>query len=74
MCINGIFYHYINPPAAIWVVDHLPGTPLTVFGVGCTMTAVSLVVCMPLVHLLNRWLPQLVGRPAVAGPLLKNLI
>jgi acyltransferase len=74
MCINGIFYHYINPPAARWVVDHLPGTPLTVFGVGCTMTAVSLVVCMPLVHLLNRWLPQLVGRPAVAGPLLKNLI
>ena len=74
MCLNGIFYHYINPPTARWVVDHLPGTPLTVLGVGCTMTAVSLVVCMPMIHLLNRWLPQLVGRPAVAGPLLKNLL
>jgi acyltransferase len=74
MCLNGIFYHYINPPTARWVVDHLPGTPLTVLGVGCTMTAVSLVACMPLIHLLNRWLPQLVGRPAVMGPLLKNLI
>jgi hypothetical protein len=38
------------------------------------MTAGSLAVCMPLVYLLRRWLPQLVGRPAAAGPLLKNLI
>jgi len=59
---------------AKWVVDHLPGTPLTVLWVGCTMTVGSLAVCMPLIALLKRWLPQLVGRPAVAGPLLKNLI
>ncbi|BBO69687.1 O-acetyltransferase [Desulfosarcina alkanivorans] len=74
MCLNGIFYHYINPPVAAWVVGHLPGTPLTVWWVGCAMTAGSLAVCMPLVYLLRRWLPQLVGRPAAAGPLLKNLI
>ena len=74
MCLNGIFYHYINPPVARWVVDHLPGTPSTVLWVGCTMTLASLAVCMPLVALLKRWLPQLVGRPTVAGPLLNNLI
>ena len=74
MCLNGIFYHYINPPMARWVVDHLPGTPLTVLWVGCTMTVGSLAICMPLIALLKRWLPQLVGRPAMAGPLLKNLI
>jgi hypothetical protein len=34
MCLNGIFYHYTNPPMAEWVVDHLPGTPLTVWCVG----------------------------------------
>jgi acyltransferase len=74
MCLNGIFYHYINPPMARWVVDNLPGTPLTVLWVGCIMTVVSLAVCMPLIVLLKRWLPQLVGRPAVAGPLLNNLL
>ncbi len=74
MCLNGIFYHYINPPMARWVVDHLPGTPSTVLWVGCTMTVASLAVCMPLVALLKRWLPQLVGRPTEAGPLLNNLI
>jgi hypothetical protein len=42
--------------------------------VGCTMTVASLAVCMPLVALLKRWLPQLVGRPTEAGPLLNNLI
>ena len=74
MCLNGIFYHYINPPMAQWVVDHLQGTPLTVLWVGCAMTAGSLTACMPMVYLLKRWLPQLVGRPTMAGPLLKNLI
>lgn len=74
MCLNGIFYHYINPPMAKWVVDRLPGTPLTVWWVGCTVTVCSLAICMPLITLFKRWLPQLVGRPAVAGPLLKNLI
>jgi acyltransferase len=74
MCLNGIFYHYINPPMAEWVVDHLPGTPLTVWCVGCTMTAGSMVACIPLIYLLKRWVPQLVGRPTAAGPLLKNLI
>jgi len=74
MCLNGIFYHYINPPMARWVVGHLPGSPSTVFWTGCTMTLASLVLCMPLVALLKRWLPQLVGRPTAVGPLLRNLM
>ena len=74
MCLNGIFYHYINPPLAGWVVANLPGTPVAIFAVGCMVTAVSLLLCVPLVYLLKRWLPQLVGKPAVAGPLLKRLV
>ncbi len=74
MCLNGIFYHFINPPAVRWVVDHLAGTPLTLSVVSLVITMVSLAACMPLIVLLKRRVPQLVGRPAEVGPLLRNLI
>ena len=47
MCLNGIFYHYINFRVAQWVVDNLSGSFLTILGVGCLMTVVSLVFCIP---------------------------
>jgi len=74
MCLNGIFYHFINPPAARWVVVHLPGTPVVIFGVGCAVTVISLALCMPLIYFLNRWVPQLVGKPKVDGPVIGPLI
>lgn len=74
MCLNGIFYHYINPPMAKWVVDHLPGTPLITLWVGSAMTVASLSLCIPLIYILNRWVPQLVGKPKMEGPLLKSLL
>lgn len=74
MCLNGIFYHYINPPAAKWVVDHLSGSPLTILGAGCVVTIGSLIFCMPFIYVFNKYLPQLVGKPKIKGPLLKNLI
>lgn len=74
MCLNGIFYHYVNPPMAKWVVGHLPGTPWIVLLAGTMMTVASLLACIPLIHLLNKWVPQLVGKPKTAGPLLRSLI
>jgi acyltransferase len=74
MCLNGIFYHYINPPMAKWVLATLPNTGLTLFAAGCTMTAASLAACIPFVYLFNAYLPQLVGKPKLQGPLLKNLV
>ncbi len=74
MCLNGIFYHYINFRVAKWVVDNLSGSFLTILGVGCLMTVVSLAFCIPLIYLFNRFVPQLVGKPKINGPWLKNLI
>ena len=74
MCLNGIFYHFINPPASQWVVDHLPANPLILSLAALAITALSLAACVPLIALLKRWVPQLVGRPAERGPLLGNLI
>ena len=74
MCLNGIFYHYINPPTAKWVIANLHNSAISIFGVGLVMTVVSLAICMPLIYLFNKIVPQLVGKPKSRGPLLKNLI
>jgi len=74
MCLNGIFYHYINPPTANWVLVKLPNSALSIFGVGCVMTVASLTICMPLIFVFTKFVPQLVGKPKLNGPLLKNLI
>jgi acyltransferase len=74
MCLNGIFYHYINGRTAQWIVDNLSGSPLTVFGVGVVMTLASLAFCIPLIYFLNKFIPQLVGKPKTSGPLVKNFI
>jgi len=72
--LNGVFYHYINPPVAKWVVGNLPGSFLSILQVGIFMTLVSLILCIPLIYLFTNYLPQLVGKPKTNGPLLKNLI
>ena len=74
MCFNGIFYHYINGRMAGWILDTLPGSGLNLFWVGCLMTLASLAVCIPLIYLFNRFVPQLVGKPKVKGPWFKNFI
>ncbi|MFC1884528.1 acyltransferase family protein [Thermodesulfobacteriota bacterium] len=74
MCLNGIFYHYLNPRVAKWVLDTMPGTGLNVFWVGCVMTVASLAVCIPLIYLFNKFVPQLVGKPKLKGPWFRNFI
>ena len=44
---------------AIWVLDTLGDSGLTVFWVGCLMTFASLGVCIPLIYVFNRCFNQL---------------
>ena len=74
MCLNGVFYHYINPGVARWLLDHFSGAALTVLAAGGIVTTVSLVLCIPAVYLFERYLPQLVGKPKRNGPLLRRFI
>jgi acyltransferase len=74
MCLNGIFYHYINPQIAEWNLAALPDKGPVLFAVATLMTTVSLLTCMPFIHLFNRYIPQLVGKPKHKGPWLKNLL
>ena len=63
MCLNGIFYHYINPGLAKWVLESLSGSTVIVSGMGFFVTVASLSLCIPFVFVLNRFVPQLVGKP-----------
>jgi acyltransferase len=74
MCLNGIFYHYINPQAAKWVLANLPNSDLSIFSAGFIITVVSLAICIPFIFIFIEFVPQLVGKPKLNGPLLRNFI
>ena len=74
MCLNGFFYHFINPWAGRWVFTHYSGRPSMILLSGLIMTVVSLGLCMPFIGLLNKYVPQLVGKPKIQGPWLKALV
>ena len=65
MCLNGIFYHYLNPPLAKLVQTGIAPSGLGLLGIACTVTLVSLILCMPFVFAFNRYVPQLVGKPSL---------
>ena len=71
MGLNGALFHFFNPKLAEMVV--LPDTPLAVTAYAASLTAVSLVACVPFVALMNRWVPQLVGKVHQRGPWLPAL-
>jgi acyltransferase len=65
--MNGVFYHFVNAPLALWAVANLPGDGWTVFAVSALVASGSLLLCLPVILVLNRAVPQLVGKPRQAG-------
>lgn len=72
--INGLFFHFTDENIATWIKSYLLDRALVVIGACGLVSLVSLVVCIPCILLLNKFIPQLVGRPSTKGQLLKNLI
>jgi acyltransferase len=73
-CLNGLVYHHVNGPFAAWLTAAMPQDGWSVAGSAALLSIVSIALAMPLVEALNRWLPQLVGRPTISGPLLPRLL
>ncbi len=65
--MNGVFYHFVNPPLARWSTVALPGDGWIVFLVSATVTVVSIGLGVPVIAGLNASVPQLVGKPRQAG-------
>lgn len=72
MGANGFFFAFFNE----WIAQAVPAPAghLPLFAWCALVSALSIAVSLPAVHLLDRWLPQLVGRPRQAGPLLPPLV
>ncbi|WP_156921612.1 acyltransferase family protein [Desulfovibrio inopinatus] len=61
-CLNGIFYHYMNPLIAKWSVTLL-GTAWWATGIlSMAMAVFSMALCIPIVTLVARSFPQRIGR------------
>ncbi|HWT96290.1 MAG TPA: acyltransferase family protein [Terriglobales bacterium] len=74
MGLNGVVYHQVNTKLAHWFIAHAAPDAAAVTGFCLAVSIVSLVITVPLVMLLNRYLPQLVGKPTERGPLLPALL
>lgn len=68
--LNGLFFHFINRYVAQWTAIDDSGWFITLNGIGITL--VSLLVCFPVILVLNKYFPQLFGKPFTEGPLLKS--
>jgi fucose 4-O-acetylase-like acetyltransferase len=64
--LNGLFFHYINPTLEGFLT--LPDSELVVALAALVVTALSIMLCMPFAHLIDLYLPQLVGKTRSVGP------
>jgi acyltransferase len=73
-CLNGLFYHFVNPLTAKWFSEAFSISHANIFMYSTAMTVISLMVCWPFVVLLTTYVPQLIGKPMVNGPLFRPLM
>ena len=64
--LNGLFFHYVNPLLERFMTP--PDSEVVVALVALLVTSLSLALCAPIAHLINQWLPQLVGKTRSVGP------
>ncbi len=69
--LNGLFFHHVDP--LLTRLLHMPNSPGIVTIEALIVTLLSLLVCAPVVVVLNRYVPQLIGRSQVQGPWLPSL-
>jgi len=63
MCLDGIFHDFVNPPVARLIVSLMPEQNVLLFtGIYLVGTALSIVISIPVIWLLNRYLPFVLGR------------
>jgi acyltransferase len=72
--LNGVFYHFINDRLAIWLLSRHSGDFMIIFVSGTVISFLSILLTVPFILLLNHFIPQLVGKPQVDGPLIPRLV
>jgi acyltransferase len=72
--LNGAYYHFINDRLAAWLLTQHPGGHVEVLISGIVIALVSLLLTVPFIFLLNHFIPQLIGKPKLHGPLIPRLV
>ena len=72
--LNGVFYHFINDRLAIWLLARHADDFMIIFVSGAVITCLSILLTVPFILLFNHFIPQLVGKPQVDGPLIPRLV
>jgi fucose 4-O-acetylase-like acetyltransferase len=70
MGTNGLFIEFFNHHLIRWL-DHYDSTAWVTFD-SLWISVLTIGLSVPVIELLDRWVPQLVGRPQVDGPLLRG--
>ena len=69
--MNGLFMSFFNSHIIDWL-QHQESTAWVTFD-SIWVSVLTIALSVPVIELLNRWLPQLIGRPQDDGPLLKSI-
>ena len=67
--MNGLFMSFFNSHIVDWLQHHESTAWVTFDSFWVSILTIALSV--PVIEILNRWLPQLVGQPQKDGPILK---
>ena len=69
--LNGIFYAFINKHLGALFLEDGNCWQITLYAL--LISSLSLIACYPIINFLNKYIPQLLGRPMQIGPLLPDL-
>jgi acyltransferase len=72
--LNGVFYHFINDPLARLASPWIHNSDALTLCYGVIVTITSLLLTIPALILLNKYVPQLVGKPLKQGPIMRPLM
>lgn len=72
--INGWLFHFFNTKIAIHTAQYTQNTWASIT-INCLLyTVVMLIISYPIMYVLNKYVPQLFGKPSADGPIIKALI
>jgi acyltransferase len=71
--MGGLFFEFFNQPLVAVTTPYFPASPFAATIQAVALTLLSFVICVPFIHVFEKFVPQLVGKPGKVGPILPRL-
>lgn len=72
--MGGLFFEFFNQPLVAVTAPYFPASLLASTIQAVVLTVLSFTICVPFIHVFEKYLPQMVGRPGKAGPIFPRLM